>query len=179
MFERFTEEARRVVVLAQEEARAADAGEIGPAHLLLGVAMAGGPGEQAMRDAGLAIGPLRDAVRQVGEDAAIDPAALAALGVDLDQVRARAEEAFGPGALDAARGRRRRSGHLPFTTGAKKALEQSLRATLRRGDRAIGSDHVLLGTLAVDDPAVRELLRRLDVDAADLRRRLGDQSDAA
>jgi ATP-dependent Clp protease ATP-binding subunit ClpA len=37
MFERFTDEARRVVVLAQEEARTLDHDEIGTEHLLLGL----------------------------------------------------------------------------------------------------------------------------------------------
>src|SRR5207253_1706546 len=37
MFERFTERARRVVVLAQEEARTLDYGYIGTEHLLLGL----------------------------------------------------------------------------------------------------------------------------------------------
>ena len=178
MFERFTEEARRVVVLAQEQARAADAEQIAPVHLLLGVALAGGPGERALRAAGVGIGPLRNAVRQVVADTGIDAAALASIGVDLAEVRARAEEAFGPGALAAPR-RKRSRGHLPFTAGAKDALVQSLRAAVQNGDRAIGSDHVLLGTLAVESPDVREVLRRLDVDADDLRRRLRGQSDAA
>ena len=38
MFERFTQEAREVVVTAQEEARSLQAEEVGPVHLLLGVA---------------------------------------------------------------------------------------------------------------------------------------------
>ncbi|MFE7202262.1 Clp protease N-terminal domain-containing protein [Pseudonocardia alni] len=37
MFERFTDEARRVVVLAQEIARTRRAGRIGTEHLLLGL----------------------------------------------------------------------------------------------------------------------------------------------
>ena len=37
MFERFTDRARRVVVLAQEEARALDHNYIGTEHLLLGI----------------------------------------------------------------------------------------------------------------------------------------------
>src|SRR5215470_11473113 len=37
MFERFTDRARRVVVLAQEEARMLDHGYIGTEHLLLGL----------------------------------------------------------------------------------------------------------------------------------------------
>ena len=37
MFERFTDRARRVVVLAQEEARLLEHGYIGTEHLLLGL----------------------------------------------------------------------------------------------------------------------------------------------
>ena len=37
MFERFTDRARRVVVLAQEEARRLDHGHIGTEHILLGL----------------------------------------------------------------------------------------------------------------------------------------------
>ncbi|HJY55856.1 MAG TPA: Clp protease N-terminal domain-containing protein, partial [Streptosporangiaceae bacterium] len=37
MFERFTNQARRVVVLAQEEARMLDHNYIGTEHLLLGL----------------------------------------------------------------------------------------------------------------------------------------------
>jgi len=43
---------------------------------------------------------------------------------------------------------------LPFTPGAKKALEFSLREALRLGGRDIDSGHLLLGLLAAaDDPA--------------------------
>src|SRR4051812_50030816 len=52
MFERFTEEARRVVVLAQEEARTARDPSIDGAHLLLGIALTGGAGAQAVEGAG-------------------------------------------------------------------------------------------------------------------------------
>ncbi len=37
MFERFTDQARRVMVLAQEESRLLDHGFIGPEHILLGL----------------------------------------------------------------------------------------------------------------------------------------------
>jgi hypothetical protein len=50
------------------------------------------------------------------------------VGIDLDEVRRSVEEAFGPGALD--RGRGARAGHIPFTRGAKKALELSLHEAL-------------------------------------------------
>ena len=66
---------------------------------------------------------------------ALDGEALAAIGIDLDEIRRRAEESFGPGALE--RGRRARGGYVPFTPGAKKALELSLREAIAAGDREI------------------------------------------
>src|SRR4051794_34146894 len=59
MFERFTEEARRVVVLAQEEARLARDPSIDGTHLLLGIAVTEGPGAQALQGAGVDLVGLR------------------------------------------------------------------------------------------------------------------------
>jgi ATP-dependent Clp protease ATP-binding subunit ClpA len=61
MFERFTERARRVVVLAQEEARMLDHNYIGTEHILLGLIREGhGVGAQILE---LLAGPL-SAVRE-------------------------------------------------------------------------------------------------------------------
>jgi ATP-dependent Clp protease ATP-binding subunit ClpA len=68
---------------------------------------------------------------------------------------------------------------MRFSDSAKRALEQALRAALRRGDRSITSAHVLLGVLAVGDPGVTEVLRRLRISAADLRRHAEGDADAA
>jgi ATP-dependent Clp protease ATP-binding subunit ClpA len=182
MFERFTEEARRVVVLAQEEARATREPAIDGTHLLLGIATAGGPGAQALQGAGVDIVRLRTAIREVGDPSApLDGDALAALGIDLGEVRRTAEAAFGAGALDdRTRLRRRRpTGHLPFTRTSKEALERSLRQALRRGDRVIDSRHLLLGLLDVGEQRTTAVLDRLAVDRTDLRRRLDDDSSAA
>src|SRR5277367_2211387 len=70
MFERFTDRARRVVVLAQEEARMLNHDYIGTEHLLLGLVHEG---------AGVAVG------------------ALESLGVSLDDVRRDVEEMIGRG----------------------------------------------------------------------------------
>jgi ATP-dependent Clp protease ATP-binding subunit ClpC len=70
MFERFTERARKVVVLAQEEARHFNHNYIGTEHLLLGL--------------------LR-------EDEGVAARALAALGVTLDEVREQVESIVGYG----------------------------------------------------------------------------------
>jgi ATP-dependent Clp protease ATP-binding subunit ClpA len=70
VFERFTDRARRVVVLAQEEARLLDHNYIGTEHLLLGL--------------------IRD-----GDGVACQ--ALASLGISLPAVRAQVEEIIGRG----------------------------------------------------------------------------------
>jgi hypothetical protein len=70
MFERFTDRARRVVVLAQEEARLLNHHQIGTEHLLLGL---------------------------VHEGDGVAARALESLGVSLEAVRARVEEVVGRG----------------------------------------------------------------------------------
>jgi ATP-dependent Clp protease ATP-binding subunit ClpA len=182
MFERFTAEARQVVVLAQEEARTLRDPCIDGAHLLIGIATTAGPGSRALAAAGIDATRIRAAITEVGRpgSAPLDAEALAALGIDLSRVQAAAEAAFGAGALDerSPRLRRRPDGHLPFTGTSKKALELSLRAALARGDRSIDSRHLLLGLLDAGDGRTTAVLARLELDPADLRRRL-DQSDAA
>ena len=148
MFERFTAEARSVVVNAQRDARELDQPSIGTAMLLLGVAeereTAGG---RALTALGIGEGEIRDDIRRaaVRERAFSDEDedALRTVGIDLDEVRRSVEEAFGPGALD--RGRGVKPGHIPFTRGAKKALELSFREALALGHKHIGTEHLLLG----------------------------------
>ena len=123
MFERFTDGARHVVVRAQQDARRLGHNYIGCEHLLLAAAEAGEPAGAVLRDQGVT--PERveaEILRTIGPGAAADsgaaldraaagPAdplrgldreALAAIGIDLDVVRARIEAAFGPDALDRA-----------------------------------------------------------------------------
>jgi hypothetical protein len=52
---------------------------------------------------------------------------------------------------------------------AKKALELSLREALQLGDNAIRAEHVLLGALRADDPAVDATLRRRGRTTAEVR----------
>jgi Clp amino terminal domain, pathogenicity island component len=70
VFERFTDRARRVLVLAQEEARLLDHNFIGTEHILLGL---------------------------IHEDEGVAAKALADLGVSLDAVRQKVAEVVGPG----------------------------------------------------------------------------------
>src|SRR6202140_4549492 len=65
MFERFTDRARRVVVLAQEEARMLNHNYIGTEHILLGLIHGGeGGAEKALESLGLSLEAVH---QQVGE----------------------------------------------------------------------------------------------------------------
>ncbi|GHF26224.1 Clp protease [Streptomyces mashuensis] len=189
MFERFTKDARTVVVCAQEEARALGHGRIDPGHLLLGIAaQEQAPGAATLARFGATAEALRGAVAASKSPAGPfdeeDAEVLRTLGIDLTAVRDRAEQVFGPGALDAPppaaapeeqggggllRGRKGGTPHIPFDRAARKALEQSLRAAVERKDRAIGTEHVLLGILDARDGAAADVLGRLGTDPETVR----------
>jgi ATP-dependent Clp protease ATP-binding subunit ClpA len=179
MFERFTESARAVVVDAQAEARRLGHDFIGCEHLLIAVAAApDGDARTALLATGVTPESLRSAVGEiVGPVEGPDAAALASIGIDLDEVRRRVESAFGPGALNRRPGRGcGGAGAMPFTKRSKRALEQSLRAAAARGDRAIGSEHILLGILEAREGVSTEALARLGVTPERVRRQLGGPS---
>lgn len=159
MFERFTKRARTVVKLAVEETIALGHGYLGPEHLLLGLLReGGGVGSHLLRARGMTADAVRaDPRLQAGR---FDAERLAVLGIDLDEVRRRTEEAFGPGALDRRRPTTgsRRPGAFQFTAEAKRVLELSLREAqdLRHG--YIGTEHVLLALVRSDTAPVAALL---------------------
>jgi hypothetical protein len=130
MFERFTERARQVVVLAQDEARSLQHNYIGTEHLLLGL--------------------LR-------EEEGVAARVLEGLDITLEEVQAQVARIVGRGDEGA-------TGQIPFTPRAKKALELSLREAMRLGHNYIGTEHILLGLVAVDQGVAVRIL--LDFDAA-------------
>ncbi|WP_369204065.1 Clp protease N-terminal domain-containing protein [Streptomyces sp. PU-14G] len=202
MFERFSKEAREIVIRPQDEARALGHEWIGTEHLLLAVLRhPQQPGAATLTRLGVTPASCRAAVAGVvsgaGDDlGAQDAEALRAFGIDLEEVRRRAEESFGQGALDdpastgdtGARGPagRHREGaralsrHLPFAARAKKALKDALREALARKDRRIGVEHVVLGLSRSDDNISLGVFTRLGVDPESLRQRvLSDLREAA
>jgi ATP-dependent Clp protease ATP-binding subunit ClpA len=109
MFERFTADARTVVVRAQEHARRLGHHYIGCEHLLLAAAGTGEPAAAALREHGVTPQAVEaEIVRLIGLGqatslfSALDREALAAIGIDLDALRARIEAAFGPDAFTRA-----------------------------------------------------------------------------
>jgi hypothetical protein len=116
-FSRFTERARKVVVAAQEEARAASSSQIGVAHLLLGL---------------------------VADPTAHGARAIVAQGVSLDTVRETATATL-PAAADSVRAL------IPFDPHAKKGLELTFREALRMNHNYVGTEHILLALLELED----------------------------
>ena len=172
MFERFTQDARLVVVEAQEEATRLHHGRIGTEHLLLALLRRNTPTAAVLARHGL----TRDAVTEsvvgnVGQGD-LDAQALTALGIDLDAIRTTVEASFGPGALDADAPRRgsKRAGHIPFSPRAKKVLELSLRETLALKQNTITDGHIALGLLREGEGLAAKVLHDLGIDLVDLRR---------
>ena len=162
MFERFTKEARQVVLAAVQAAAESGVDKAGPEHLLLAVADGEGVGGRVLAGHGVTGASLRlaSAAGQPRRARLTDEEvrALSAFGIDAEEVFRRVEEAFGPDAFEepAEEPTRRRRGLLggPFGREAKKVLELSLREAIALGHRHIGSEHILLGILrvGVSDP---------------------------
>ena len=107
MFERFTPDARAVVVSTQQLCRSLGADEVRPVHLLLALT----DDDSRARDVLAGHGITKDAVHAflgasrptpsppLGDD---DAAALRTLGIDLDAIRQAVDQQFGEGALDGA-----------------------------------------------------------------------------
>jgi ATP-dependent Clp protease ATP-binding subunit ClpC len=118
VFERFTDRARSVLVLAQEEARELQHSYIGTEHILLGLVREGdGVGAKVLASFGITLERVRNEVQAI-------------LGGDLQGTAS-------PGGNAAP----------PFTPRAKKVLELSLREALRLGHSYIGTEHILLGII--------------------------------
>jgi ATP-dependent Clp protease ATP-binding subunit ClpA len=142
MFERFTGDARTVVVHAQEHARRLGHRYIGCEHLLLAVTSTGQPASAVLRENGLTPEHVEvEIVRLAGLGAGaslfadLDRDALASIGIDLDAVRARIEAAFGPEALTRA-GQAIHRGHRPSRLNPRRAVPPSLVRRWRRWRRA-------------------------------------------
>ncbi len=138
MFERFTDRARRVVVLAQEESRLLNHNYIGTEHLLLGL---------------------------VHEGEGVAAQALVALDIRLEAVRHEVEQLVGLGESAP-------SGHIPFTTRAKKVLELALREALQLGHNYIGTEHILLGLVREGEGVAAQVLVKLGADTSRVRQQV-------
>jgi ATP-dependent Clp protease ATP-binding subunit ClpA len=138
VFERFTDRARRVVVLAQEESRLLNHNYIGTEHILLGL---------------------------IAEREGVAAKALEGMGISLAEVRSGVEVIIGRGEFSP-------SGHIPFTSRAKKVLELSLREALQLGHNYIGTEHILLGLVREGEGVAAQVLVKLGADMNRVRRQV-------
>ena len=177
MFERLTSEARTAVSLAEAEARTMNHGFVGTEHLLLGLlGEEHGVAARILRGAGVSADTVRAEVgRRVADPLVTGPDAdaLRAIGIDVEQIRARVEESFGPGALERGRFSGCRSGPwrgtIPLSRRSKKVMELSLREALRLRHGYIGTEHILLGLLTEGQGLAAQILSDLGIHAGDLR----------
>lgn len=168
MFERFTKEARQVVITAQQVARHAGASRIGTEHILQGVAAGNGVAAHLLTEAGASEDAINAALGRL-DDAHL----LGTLGIDVEEVRASVERVFGPGAWDASdaqAGKGAKKG-IPFSADAKKTLELALREALALKSKTIEAGHILLGLLRTGGRPV-EVLTGLGADPTALRGRI-------
>jgi ClpA/ClpB-like protein len=87
----------------------------------------------------------------LGEPESVGTRALVALGLSLDGLRAEVERAAG-------RGEGSPTGHIAFTSRAKKVLELSLREALGLGHNYIGTEHILLGLIREEEGIAAQVL---------------------
>jgi len=138
VFGRFTDRARRVLVLAQEQALLLGHDCIGTEHILLGL---------------------------LAEERGIAAHVLADFCVSLKNAGDTLETLKEPRRLS----HDIRTESPPFTPGAKKALELSLREALRLGHDHIDTEHLLLGLIREGEGVGAQILVTLGVDLGELR----------
>jgi ATP-dependent Clp protease ATP-binding subunit ClpA len=156
MLERFTDKARRAVVLAREKASEHGDDRIGLLHVLYALVTGDGVASKALAALGVdaaavdrELGPARRPGTQTG---GTDAEALKTIGIDLDEIKRKIEETFGEGALErmplTRKGPLNWTGpRIPFGDEAKLTLGLSLAEARALHDNYIGTEHVLLGLL--------------------------------
>lgn len=180
MFERFTGTAKRSIVRSEQEAISLGHDYIGTEHLLLGLAgVPEGMAAEVLAQSGITVGRMHAEVTRLpgrpGATATGPAEALAAIGIDVDEIRRRADASFGSGRFVFPR--------PAYTPRAKDALIRSLREAETLGDEDVDTQHLLLGLLAGDeaDQGNRAVvtLRALGTDPARLRSQLLDRAAPA
>jgi hypothetical protein len=185
MADRFSGPVGRIIDLARAEAERFGHRYVGPEHLLLGLL---GDGDsraaQALRAHGVDLAAARAALERLAERGMVpgpgpsDAELLGTLGIDLEQIRRTAEQAFGVQAVkhaigEAVRARRGGVGRVPRTPleGPAVLTTQATWLASRQasalGYGAVGPELLLLGVLAdvrtpwprcMSNPWVRQLL---------------------
>jgi ATP-dependent Clp protease ATP-binding subunit ClpA len=169
VFDIFTEAAKRSLLLGQDEAIALGHDFIGTEHLMLGlIGVDDGIAGQVLAERGVtaelarreAIAMLAAAgITGSGRHEPVD--ALATIGIDVDEIRQRADQTFGAGKFTFPR--------PAYTAEAKKAIELSVSEAQALGHDYVGTEHLLLGLLAQGQGIAIRILATAGADPAELR----------
>jgi ATP-dependent Clp protease ATP-binding subunit ClpA len=192
MFERFTQNSRKVVITAQQLAQQFGSVVIGSEHLLLAALQVSETSRQALQQFGV----TEESISQtIGEPLLVSDAdrqALASIGIDVDEMTSRWQDMFDnvplphmeiepvrpvrplwprkmtPQLAIAAK-------HRSFTPRAKRCLELSLRESLRLKHRRIEPEHIVLGILREGNGFACQIISRHEVNFAELTKALEHQ----
>jgi hypothetical protein len=159
-----SEQVRRVLDLAGDEATRLGHRYVGPEHLLLALLRDGGGAARVMRAHGVDLEAARAALGRLAESGVVphprpsDAELLGTLGIDLDAIRRTTEQTFGPKALgrairEATRARRGGVGRVPRTPLrdppllAVQALHHAGEQARALGHGEVGPELLLLGVV--------------------------------
>jgi ATP-dependent Clp protease ATP-binding subunit ClpC len=169
VFEKKTNLAKRSLTYAQDEAITLGHDFIGTEHLLLGlIRVREGVAGELLHSYAITLERARAEALRVLEAAGVPATggreateALAAIGIDVDEIRRRADDTFGPGRF-----------YFPrpgFTMRAKTVLELAQREAEALGHDAVGPEHLLLAMLTEGQGVGVQVITALGVDPATLR----------
>ena len=136
MLERLSPDTRAALDAAEREARALGHDTVGTEHLLLALTAT-----DVLARLDVDREELRAALADAAENAHGDRSPLATIGIDLDEVRRRVEELYGPRAFRGNGARPRRAASVAETLGAARRVARAA------GTRRVAPEHVLLGAL--------------------------------
>jgi ATP-dependent Clp protease ATP-binding subunit ClpA len=188
MLERFTADARKVVLDAKTKATERGDASVGALHLLSALTTGDGVAARVLADLGVGtaavdreLGPAPERGAPAGGAAeAEDAELLRSLGIDLDEIKRRVTDSFGEGALQRVpltpRGPLNWLPRSPFTDDAKRSLAESLKQARALHCNHLGAEHLLLGILRTADANPRgplhQALGALGLDYATTRREI-------
>jgi ATP-dependent Clp protease ATP-binding subunit ClpA len=169
VFEKFTNLAKRSITLSQDEAITLGHDFIGTEHMLLGlVRVPEGMAGEILGEQGVTAGQVRAQTLRLLEAAGVSAnggreaaEALAVIGIDVEEIRRRADDTFGPGRFKFPR--------PGYTRRAKQVLELTLRESTELGHDYVGTEHLLLALLTEGEGVGVQALGGIGVDPAALR----------
>ena len=169
---------------------------LGSEHFLLALAAADQPAGAVLREHGVTPERVEEEIARRARAALfgdLDGEALAAIGIDVNAVRASIEASFGPDALAQAgqalhreprvrrldprrvSGAGRPGAFLRHSPAAEQSLHHARHAAQARNDTQVGVEDLALGLLAASEGPVPSILPALAVSAAQLRTAILDR----